>query len=62
MRPRVRASALWGLTASLLFVVLALGYRLATGTGVGLAVTAGVASVVGVATAGLAYAVELRLG
>jgi hypothetical protein len=61
MRPRVKASVLWGLVGALAFLVLAQGYRLVVGRLVGFAALLVVAGVVGVAAAALAYAAQGRL-
>lgn len=58
----VRDSALWGLVGAMLFVVLALGYRIATGSGVGLSATLAVAAGVGLMTAALSAVVDGYLG
>lgn len=57
-----RRSALWGVISGLLFGVLALGYRLATGAELSFLLVIVVAALVGAVTAGLSYAVEGRLG
>ena len=62
MRPRRKSSLLWGLTGALLFLVLALGYRLAGGSlPVGVGGLAGIALVVGVVVTAIAPAIEARL-
>ncbi|MFB6071291.1 MAG: hypothetical protein ABEJ76_09725 [Halanaeroarchaeum sp.] len=61
MTPRQRSSLLWGLVGALSFLVLAQGYRLATGEGLALTAMAAVAVAVwAVATVG-SYALARRL-
>ncbi|MFC7176523.1 hypothetical protein [Halosegnis marinus] len=62
MRRVVRESALWGVIGGLLFAVLALGYRLATGADISVFVAVVVAVGVGAVTAVLSYAVDEYLG
>ena len=62
MTPRRKSSLLWGLVGALLFLVLALGYRLAGGTlPVGAGGLAGIAVGVGGVVTTLAVALEARL-
>ena len=62
MTPRRKSSLLWGLVGALLFLVLALGYRLAGGTlPVGFGGLAGIALGVGVVVTATAPAIEARL-
>lgn len=58
---RRRSATLWGLVGALSFLVLAQGYRLVTGEGVGPLETLAVALVVFAGTTGLSYALEPRL-
>lgn len=62
MAPVRRESSLWGVVSALLFAVLALGYRLATGADVPVILVVGVSVVVGVVTAVLSYLVNSRFG
>ena len=62
MSPRRKSSLLWGLVGALLFLVLALGYRLAGGSlPVGAGGLAGIAVGVGGVVTTLAVALEARL-
>ncbi|TQQ83603.1 hypothetical protein EGH24_02075 [Halonotius terrestris] len=62
MSRRRKSSLLWGLVGALLFLVLALGYRLAGGSlPVGVGALAGIALGVGVVVTALAAALEARL-
>ena len=61
MDSRAKSSVLWGAVAAMAFLVLAQGYRLVMGRGVGILALLGVAVVVALAAALLAYAVEGRL-
>ena len=62
MSPRRKSSLLWGLVGALLFLVLALGYRLAGGTlPVGVGGLAVIALGVGVVVPASAPAVAARL-
>jgi hypothetical protein len=61
VRPRVKASVLWGLVGLLAFLVALQGYELVTGYRYSLTVKAGTALVVGVGATGLAYLAEGRL-
>lgn len=62
MTPRRKSSLLWGLVGALLFLVLALGYRLAGGTlPVGVGGLAAIALGVGVVVTATAPAVAARL-
>ena len=62
MSPRRTSSLLWGLVGALLFLVLAMGYRLAGGTlPVGVGGLAGIAIGVGGVVAGTAAVIEPRL-
>jgi len=58
MRPRLKASVLWGLVGLLGFLVLLQGYELATGYRYALGVKAGVALAVGTGATGVSYAAE----
>ena len=58
MDPTVKSSLLWGLIGGLSFLVLIQGYHLVTGEFVGARIMAGVALVVGVASAILTHAVR----
>ena len=53
--PRTKASALWGLVGALSFLVLAQGYRLLDGPGVGFLPLLGVAALVAIAASAAAY-------
>ena len=55
MRPRVKASLLWGVVGLLGFLVLLQGYELWSGYRYDLAVKAGVAVGVGVGATGVSY-------
>ena len=55
MRPRVKASLLWGVVGLLGFLVLLQGYELWSGYRYDLAVKAGVAVAVGVGATGVSY-------
>jgi len=61
VRPRVKASVLWGLVGLLAFLVALQGYELATGYRYSVAVKVGTALVVGVGATGLSYLAEGRL-
>ncbi|NEU58536.1 hypothetical protein FXF75_17880 [Halorussus sp. MSC15.2] len=61
MRPRVKASVLWGLVGVLAFLVALQAYELATGYRYSPTVKAGAALVVGVGATGLSYLAEERL-
>ena len=62
MSPRRTSSLLWGLVGALLFLVLAMGYRLAGGTlPVGVGGLAGIAIGVGGVVAVAAAVIEPRL-
>jgi len=61
MDPVRRESVLWGVVSALLFAVLALGYRIATGADVPVLLVLGVGALVGVVTAVLSYLVVSRL-
>ncbi|WP_193570240.1 MULTISPECIES: hypothetical protein [Halorussus] len=61
IRPRAKASVLWGVVGLLAFLVALQGYELATGYRYPVAVKAGVALAVGVGATGLSYALEGRL-
>ena len=61
IRPRVKASLLWGVVGLLAFLVAVQGYELLTGYRYSLAVKAGVALVVGVGATALSYVAEGRL-
>ncbi|PSP44778.1 hypothetical protein BRC68_01590 [Halobacteriales archaeon QH_6_64_20] len=62
MRPRTKASLLWGIVGTMSFLVLVQGYELVGDPGTGFGVKLGVALLVGAATTLLAYAIEGRLG
>lgn len=62
MRSARRESALWGVVSALLFAVLALGYRLATGTEISILFALGVAVAVGGMTTVLSFLLVSRLG
>ena len=57
MRPRVRASLLWGVVGLLSFLVLVQGYQLLGGR-VPLSMAAGAAVVVALATVGVTYVAD----
>ncbi|WP_246045657.1 hypothetical protein [Halorussus ruber] len=61
VRPRVKASLLWGLVGLFAFLVALQGYELATGYRYALTVKFGVALAVGVGATGLAYLAEGKL-
>jgi len=61
MRPRVKASVLWGLIGLLAFLVALQGYELITGYRYALAVKAATALAVGVGATGVSYLAEKRL-
>ncbi|UPV75771.1 hypothetical protein M0R89_06855 [Halorussus limi] len=61
VRPRVKASLLWGVVGLLAFLVAVQGYELVTGYRYSLAVKGSVALAVGVGAAGLSYLAEGRL-
>ncbi|WP_135827405.1 hypothetical protein [Halorussus halobius] len=61
MRPRAKASLLWGAVGVLAFLVLLQGYELWTGYRYALAVKSGVAAGVGAAATAAAYVAEPRL-
>jgi len=61
IRPRVKASLLWGVVGLLAFLVAVQGYELLAGYRYSLAVKAGVALVVGVGATVLSYLAEGRL-
>jgi len=61
MRPRVKASLLWGAVGLLAFLVALQGYELATGYRYALGVKAGTALAVGVGATGASYVAEPRL-
>jgi len=61
MDPAVRENALWGVTSSLLFIVLAFGYRLVVDVDLSVLVVLLVGLVVAVVTAGLSSLVGRRL-
>ena len=61
VRPRVKASLLWGVVGLLAFLVAVQGYELLTGYRYSLAVKAGVALAVGVGATGSSYVAEERL-
>ena len=58
MRPRVKASLLWGAVGVLGFLVLVQGYELWAGYRYALTVKFGIAVVVGVTATAASYAVE----
>ncbi|MFC6837021.1 hypothetical protein [Halomarina ordinaria] len=58
MRPRTRASLLWGIIGALSFLVLAQGYRLFGGDPIDASVLVGVAVVVGVAASVATYVAD----
>lgn len=58
MRPRIEASLLWGLIGAMSFLVLAQGYELIGRLAVSFVTKLGVALLVAVAVASLAYAAE----
>jgi hypothetical protein len=60
MKPRTKASLLWGLIGALVFLVGLQAFRLVTGEGATFGVTAGVALLVGVVASVAAYVVEDR--
>jgi hypothetical protein len=62
MRPRTKASLLWGLVGALAFLVLVQGYDLVVGLDVGFAARLGVALVVGAVAAGLTHRLRPRFG
>jgi hypothetical protein len=61
VRPRVKASVLWGLIGLLAFLVALQGYELVTGYRYALAVKVATALVVGVGAAGVTYLAEGKL-
>ena len=61
MRPRVKASLLWGVVGLLAFLVLLQGYELATGYRYALGVKAAAALAVAVGSTGVSYVAEPRL-
>ena len=61
MKPRTKASLLWGVTGALVFLVGLQAFRLVTGEGATIEVTFGVALVVGVVAAAASYVVEGRV-
>ncbi|WP_276299486.1 hypothetical protein [Halorussus lipolyticus] len=61
VRPRVKASLLWGLVGLFAFLVALQGYELATGYRYPVGVKFGTALAVGLGASGLAYLAEGRL-
>jgi uncharacterized membrane protein HdeD (DUF308 family) len=61
MKPRTKASLLWGLIGALVFLVGLQAFRLVTGEGAALGVTVGVALLVGGVASVAAYVVEGRV-
>lgn len=61
MRPRAKASLLWGAVGVLAFLVLLQGYELWSGYRYSLAVKFGVAAVVGAGATATSYVAEPRL-
>lgn len=61
MRPRTKASLLWGLTDGLAFLVLLQAFRLATGESVTLAATVGVTLLVACGATLATYLLEGRV-
>jgi hypothetical protein len=61
VKPRTKASLLWGLTGGLVFLVGLQAFRLVTGETVTLEATVGVALAVGVVAAAASYVVEGRV-
>ena len=61
VRPRVKASLLWGLVGLLGFLVLLQGYELLTGYRYALTVKAATALAVGIGATGMSYLAEGRL-
>jgi hypothetical protein len=58
VRPRTKASLLWGAVGALVFLVLAQGYELLATPGIALPVKLAVAVVVFVCATGASYVVE----
>jgi hypothetical protein len=61
VRPRLKASVLWGLVGLLAFLVALQGYELATGYRYSLAVKVGTALAVAIGATMLSYLAEDRL-
>ena len=58
MRPRTKASLLWGAVGALSFLVLVQGYELLAAPGISLLVKLAIAAVVGVVASGASYVFE----
>jgi hypothetical protein len=61
MRPRTKASLLWGVVGGLAFLVLLQGYELLAAQPVALGVKFGVAALVAAGATGLTYLTQDRL-
>jgi hypothetical protein len=61
VKPRTKASLVWGVVGALVFLVGVQGFRLLTGEGATLGVAVGVAVLVGVAAAAGTYLLDGRL-
>ena len=62
MRPRTKASLLWGLVGGMTFLVLVQGYELVGEPGIGFGAKLAVGLFVGIVTVGVTYTVDSQLG
>ncbi|EMA53084.1 hypothetical protein [Halococcus thailandensis] len=58
MRPRTKASLLWGAVGALAFLVLAQGYELVAAPGISLLVKLAIAAIVWIVASGASYLFE----